>query len=307
MGIKLVVAGPPNSGKSCFKYGLKEALKKIPDIPYPFSIIACPDGEFNDWQQVANTNSKLAAELKITSKSGFTPSFTELRAEWVKNINQDLVLIDIGGKPSTENERICQHATHAIILANEHSLFTEWEEFCKKLGIKIIAKITSIYNDKSDQIPTLAQDQIYYGTIHHLERGDLSVVYRPTIKKLAEIVGNLLPEKRTSKLIEATQLFLIELDQNGILQVGYNHNVAAENNHVIVYIEKRLNELIEENYFAPGKLLKINGGSSLWLSIFIAYKLSGLYQTIAWFEPRLNKYLVSMSNSDEYKIGQLVD
>jgi GTPase SAR1 family protein len=307
MGIKLVVAGPPNSGKSCFKYGLKEALKKIPDIPYPFSIIACPDGEFNDWQQVANTNSKLAAELKIASKSGFTPSFTELRAEWVKNTNQDLVLIDIGGKPSIENERICQHATHAIILANERSLFIEWEEFCKKLGIKIIAKITSIYNDKSDQIPTLAEDQIYYGTVHHLERGDLSVVSRPTIKSLASILGKMLPKKRTSKLTEATQLYFMELDENGILQVNFNNNIAADNNHLIVYVEEQLNELIEKNYFKQDKLLKINGGCSLSLSISIAYKMSALYQAIAWFEPRLNKYLVSISNSDEYKIGQLVD
>ena len=42
---KIIVAGPPRSGKSCFNNGIKGAIKDIPGAPYPYILAACPDGE----------------------------------------------------------------------------------------------------------------------------------------------------------------------------------------------------------------------------------------------------------------------
>jgi len=42
--MKVVLAGPPKSGKSCLREGLKQAIRRISGAPYPYVITACPDG-----------------------------------------------------------------------------------------------------------------------------------------------------------------------------------------------------------------------------------------------------------------------
>ncbi|WP_347566287.1 CRISPR-associated protein Csx3 [Scytonema sp. UIC 10036] len=43
--LKVVLCGPPQSGKSCLREGLKQAIGIIEGAPYPYVITACPDGE----------------------------------------------------------------------------------------------------------------------------------------------------------------------------------------------------------------------------------------------------------------------
>jgi CRISPR-associated protein Csx3 len=43
--VKVVLCGPPHSGKSCLREGLKQAIRQIPNAPYPYVLTACPDGE----------------------------------------------------------------------------------------------------------------------------------------------------------------------------------------------------------------------------------------------------------------------
>jgi len=193
MYYKVVLMGPPRSGKSCLREGLKQALRYIPDAPYPYVITACPDGEGAWFQETANRNSDEAREFKTEYKNsvgGFSPEFVERIAESVTNCTLPLTLVDIGGIPSKENEVICASATHAIILAGDMSKIPEWRKFCSKLGIKVIAEINSDYHGQADEVPTLSEDEVWRGSVHYLERGE-SVDERPTIKKLAKILVNL--------------------------------------------------------------------------------------------------------------------
>ena len=187
---KIVLAGPPRSGKSCMREGLKQAIRAIPGAPYPFVITACPDGEGSWFQETVNHDPALAAACKAAYKAKFTPEFVERIKTSVERCSLELTLVDIGGIPSVENEAICSGATHIVILAGDISKMPEWREFAKKVGLTVVAEIHSDYNGTEDMVEGVSQDQILRGSVHHLERGE-PLASRPMIKVLAEHLVNL--------------------------------------------------------------------------------------------------------------------
>jgi CRISPR-associated protein Csx3 len=192
--MKVVLCGPPHSGKSCLRFGLKEAIKSINESPYPYVITACPDGEGSWFQETASENPILATELKAVYKGKFTEERTKIMGEWVKNCSAPLT-VDIGGIPDTKNEHICAYATRAILLAGNLDHLQEWRAYCGNLKLQIIAELYSDYYGTEDKNLILGNDNIYRGSIHHLERGDLSVRQRPTIIELAQILVRMVSAK----------------------------------------------------------------------------------------------------------------
>jgi CRISPR-associated protein Csx3 len=193
MVLKIVLCGPPRSGKSTLREGLKQALRRIPGTPYPYVITACPDGEGAWFQETARRSPEEARRLKEEYKrslGGFTPPQVEKFATWVRECRLPLTLIDIGGIPSIENEKICEHATHAIILYKDQESLTEWRRFCEKIGLRIIAEIYSDYNGNEDHIQGV-DEGVLRGSIHYLERG-VDCSERPMILALAKHILRLL-------------------------------------------------------------------------------------------------------------------
>jgi CRISPR-associated protein Csx3 len=188
--MKVVLCGPPRSGKSCLRQGLKDAVRRVPGAPYPYVITGCPDGEGSWFQETVNADPALAAACKAAYKSRFTPEFVGRVAESVRRCELPLVLVDIGGIPSAENEAICASATHAVLLAGDLARLPEWHEFCRKVGLVVIAEIHSDYHGTSDTPPVLGTDGVWQGSVHHLERGE-PVHERPTVKALAEILARM--------------------------------------------------------------------------------------------------------------------
>lgn len=182
---KIVLAGPPRSGKSCMREGLKQALRAIPGAPYPYVITACPDGEGSWFQETVNNDPELAAACKAAYKAKFTPEFVKRISESVEKCSLELTLIDIGGITSVENEQICSSATHIVILAGDMSKVAEWREFAQKVGLAVVAEIHSDYHGKEDNVEGASQDGILRGSVHYLERGE-PVSGRPMIRRLAE-------------------------------------------------------------------------------------------------------------------------
>jgi CRISPR-associated protein Csx3 len=181
---KIVLAGPPRSGKSCLREGLKQAIRAIPRAPYPYVITACPDGEGSWFQETVNQNPELATACKAAYKAKFTPEFVERITDSVRNCSLELTLIDIGGIPSIENEQICSGATHMVILAGDPGKIPEWYEFAGKVGLIVVAEIHSDYHGTEDKVEGITQDGILRGSVHHLERGE-SVAERPMVRALA--------------------------------------------------------------------------------------------------------------------------
>ncbi len=188
--MKVVLCGPPRSGKSCLREGLKQAIRRIPGAPYPYVITACPDGEGAWFQETVNLDPEAAAKHKAAYKAKFTPEFVKRVADSVTNCSLPLTLVDIGGIPSVENEAICASATHAVLLAGDLGRLPEWYEFCEKLGLSVIAEVHSDYHGTEDAIPQLGENGVYKGSAHYLERGEL-IYERPTVRALAEILVNM--------------------------------------------------------------------------------------------------------------------
>ena len=201
---KIIVAGPPHSGKTCFNDGMKSVIKSIPGAPYPLKTTCCPDGEFAGYQETYNKYPEVAKELKDAYKKKFTPEYVRERAQAVKTLGNDscpLNFIDIGGLITPENAEICAGANSAIILAGENAidggLPAEWKEFFDRLGIPVIAEVYSDYHGKEDFSSGVAEDGVFRGSVHHLERGE-DLNSRPTLKELASHI--LTFEKRDYKL-----------------------------------------------------------------------------------------------------------
>ncbi|MFB2882252.1 hypothetical protein [Floridanema aerugineum] len=186
--MKTVLCGPPHSGKSCLREGLKQAIlpfHRAGIAPYPYFITACPDGEGAWYAEAVRNNPDLADKLKQEYKAKFTWAFAENKALDVKNVSLPLTVIDVGGKIDDKNELIMQYATHAVILAGEMSKVAEWEVFCQKLNLSIIAIIHSDYEGKCDRIET--ETPILRGSVHYLERGE-DVSTRPIVQALARVL-----------------------------------------------------------------------------------------------------------------------
>ncbi len=199
--IKVVLCGPPQSGKSCLRDGLKRAILGKLGAPYPYVITACPDGEGSWHQEACEKNPSVAQHYKYNNKADVTREYAEEAAKWVKSANQLINIIDVGGKTSPENEIIMQPATHAIILSGDVNKLTEWEVFCQSLELKIIAKIHSQLDAVEDKVlltdgwqqktsELLETTPLLTGSVHRLERGE-NLSTRPMVQALAEVLIHL--------------------------------------------------------------------------------------------------------------------
>ncbi|CEJ48087.1 Uncharacterized protein apha_03329 [Umezakia ovalisporum] len=188
--IKVVLCGPPQSGKSCLREGLKQAISNISGAPYPYVITACPDGEGAWFSDAAKRDPDLARRLKNEYKAKFTREFAQKAAGWVRSATTPLNIVDVGGKISEENRIIMREVTHAVILAGEKAQedVPKWEEFCSNLNIRVIAKIVSDLDAQADIIMTVSP--LLTGTIHHLARGE-DVSSRSVVQALAQVLVDL--------------------------------------------------------------------------------------------------------------------
>ena len=248
---KIVLAGPPRSGKSCTRQGLKNIIRSISGAPYPYFITACPDGEGAWFQEAMNADAELAAKLKAEYKSRFTPEFVTRIAESVKNLKPEhnpLNFIDIGGIISPENEQICADANGAILIcgktAVEQGLPAKWKDFFTGLGIPIIAEVYSDYTGTEDIVDTVGEDAVFRGSVHHLERGE-NLTKRETLQALAQHVVVLGKEPSHEKL--SLKSLEQKLTKYGIDVSKFGKGEAKTIGHLLGEVESGESELIERN------------------------------------------------------------
>jgi CRISPR-associated protein Csx3 len=187
--IKLVLCGPPQSGKSCFKDGLTRAIKCLPGAPYPYQITACPDGEGSWFHRTAQVDPDLAARER--QKGAFCEAEVAKFEAWIRDVREPLTIVDVGGRISAENERIMRHATHAVVLSRDEAEFLPWEVFCQGLGLVVVAKIYSDYRGVQDVIDW--RSGVLTGSVHYLDR-QVEATDRPMIQALAAHVIQLVQD-----------------------------------------------------------------------------------------------------------------
>ena len=187
--MKTVLCGPPHSGKSCLRAGLKQAimpLERVGKAPYPYILTACPDGEGSWYSEAARRDPELARQLKAAYKAKFTWKFAQEKAKQVQSVNlPPLTIIDVGGKIDDKNRLIMSGATHAIIIAREINKIPEWVAFCNELNLGIIGMIYSDREGVCDRIES--ESPILRGSVHRLFIGE-DVSSRPMVQALARVL-----------------------------------------------------------------------------------------------------------------------
>ncbi len=316
--MKIVLAGPPQSGKSCLREGLKQAIlglqRNNSDIPYPYVITACPDGEGAWFQETTKKYPEVAKACKEAYKGKFTPKFVKLVAKHVRKCKQTLTMVDIGGLISKENKKICKGATHIVILAGNDSesgecwdvRIAEWRGFAKALDLTVVAEIFSDYHSKADVVENVGSDNILRGSVHYLKRG-VDIVDRPMVQALARHILTIAGYPLTGEPSAESSTYIITRDKNGILRVGFG--TPGDNTQIVKDAAVRLDAMEEAGELSGGDLLKINGPASLPVAMFLGHRLSDLFEVIACFDPRMDQYVIAISRSSDskYAVGNVID
>ncbi|WP_341530140.1 CRISPR-associated protein Csx3 [Nostoc sp. UHCC 0302] len=186
--LKVVLCGFANTGKTCFRDGLKQALLQIPKAPESYFISGCPDGDGSWYSETAWRDPDLAAQLKAQYKAGFTKEFAKLKAQEVRGINTPIFVFDIGGKISDENRLIMAEATHAVILVKDESEIEPWAKLCAELTLQVVAIIFSDFDGNNDVVES--ESLILRSRVHRLKRGE-DVSQRLTVQALARLLVGL--------------------------------------------------------------------------------------------------------------------
>lgn len=175
----VLIGGPPHMGKSVLTYSLTHTLRER-GIPHHYVIRAYPDGE-GDWANEADQ--KLVRRIRI--KGYGTP-------QWVDSICRDIaarhlpLIVDVGGRPTPDQERIFDYCTHAILLTADETAHSEWLSRLARHGLLLLADLQSeLYGQDriTDNSPVLR------GVISGLERGKTAA--GPTFDALVERVARL--------------------------------------------------------------------------------------------------------------------
>lgn len=182
----VLIGGPPHSGKSVLVYSLTRALRAA-HVPH-YALRACPDGE-GDW---ANETDQ-AVVRTIRSKGPFSPEFMDSVAAYLQKRHLPL-LVDVGGKPTPEQESVFAHCTHAILLigdrTNDPDAFARdraiWREMMQRQGVSIIAELKSSLTGQDELVTS---KPIIQGTVTGLERGQ--TVGGPALTAVLDRLGDL--------------------------------------------------------------------------------------------------------------------
>lgn len=103
--------------------------------------------------------------------------------------------------------------------------------------------------------------------------------------------------------VNEVKLFKLDLvkGEDDVLNVGFNPAIVATNCEIVQYVNEA-----KSNLFTGGRILKINGACSLVVLANLMPDLTYYYWVVAIFDPKLDGYVVSHSESPDFKVGQLL-
>ena len=157
----LLIAGPPNSGKSVFAYALSQYLRKAGVQHY--LLRAAPDGE-GDW--FFEGSPSVTRVLRYERKRPFTDTFVFQTWKVIHNRHLPL-LVDIGGKPRDTQFSILRECTHAILLYKTKEDQQQWRAWLREYALQCVAELNSV-RDAEDERTSGAP--VIEGVIGGLER-----------------------------------------------------------------------------------------------------------------------------------------
>ncbi len=93
--------------------------------------------------------------------------------------------------------------------------------------------------------------------------------------------------------------------QDDVLRVGFAD--PAQNDQIVRDAVARLAEMVDDGTLSGGPVVKINGPASLPVAVAITHAVAHLYEVVAVFDPKLGRYVVSVSHAEAHRPGDLID
>ena len=212
--MKIVFCGPPHSGKSVFVANL---LYQLPSDAYTI-IRACPDGE-GTW-----SNNKKQNETNIVRKKGkFTKAFIDDACQAIDNQTNKIVLVDVGGVMSKENEQVFKHCDSFVVLSSDEKQKQEWLEFGQKLGLECVGCLDSSLEGKEE---IYSKEPFLTGRIVGLERGE-ELRESEIIKELVSKIVKKSKYSEKSKEKEQFEGIMIDDTEFGF-ELGYGKEILTD-------------------------------------------------------------------------------
>lgn len=177
---RIVVCGPPHSGKSVF---LANLMRQLPPDSF-YLAFAAPDGEWH-WSNFGDQDLVAA----VRQKGKFTENFIGSMVEAIRANEQPLVLVDTGGVRSEANERIFDACDACVILSSKPDETALWREFAARHHVAVLAELDSVLHGTCELYPP-ASDGVIRGRISGLERGQTieSVTLAAVVERLRQII-----------------------------------------------------------------------------------------------------------------------
>ena len=282
--MKIVFCGPPHSGKSVF---IANLIDKLPSDAYTI-IRACPDGE-GTWSNNKNQN-----ETSIVRKKGkFTKSFIEDSCQAIDNQTNKIVLVDVGGVMSKENEQVFKHCDSFVVLSSDDVKKQEWLEFGQKLGLQCIGCLDSSLEGQEE---VYSREPFFQVKIVGLERGEI-LDNSPIINGIvSDIVIKSKYAERSEKEEKSFAGVMIDDTELGF-ELGYGKEILTEDGTPIKKVrwqEKSIPELYEaiKQKIYQNEPVKINGirANFVLSTICKAARQQGATE-ISSYDIRLNQYI----------------
>lgn len=81
----------------------------------------------------------------------------------------------------------------------------------------------------------------------------------------------------------------------------------AQNDQICRDAKSRLDNLVATGQLAGGRILKVTGPASLPVAVVIAHAVVHLYEAVAIFDPKLNRFVIAVSHGPAHQVGDLVE
>ena len=133
----LILAGPPNRGKSALAYLLTSHLRQLKISHY--LLRAAPDGE-GDW--FYRGDPAAVRGLRLRHRQGYNAPFIQHMRRAVEDRLLPL-LVDVGGLPQGDQWEILRAGTHSVLLYGDAAELQTWQAGLAALGLQPLAELRS--------------------------------------------------------------------------------------------------------------------------------------------------------------------
>ena len=200
----VLIGGPPHAGKSVLAYGLTQVLRRQQVEHYVLR--AYPDGE-GDWSSEAEPHTVRALRVKGRGSQA-----------WVDRICRDIdrrrlpLIVDPGGRPTSWQEAVFDHCTHAILLTPGEESRQHWRAMMARHGIPLLADLHSSLQGEG---AVEADQDVLRGTLAGLRRQTTASgpAFDALVQRLDRLFAYPEAELRHAYLQTAPLEITVELDR----------------------------------------------------------------------------------------------